>query len=202
MARRLELRCGDWNGGRAVPVSLALCVAFTSACTASGGSGDEKAESSAPVVSAVPRTSAPPDPGEVAKAQALAAYKGYWRELPKAFAVPAIEGTDLKRYTAADALNEAVAGVKNLRNTKSVMTGTPVLTNPTVTDAALDKKTPNVTISSCLDVRNWKVVDNKSGKVAEMPSNRVTKYMVVSLLERWDGSWKVLRDTPQPEQAC
>ncbi|WP_052499811.1 hypothetical protein [Streptomyces vietnamensis] len=182
---------------------LVLVAALAvSACTSSSDSGSEKDKGELPTVSAAPSKSATVDPSEAAKAEAISTYTSYWTELPKVYAIPSIDGTDLKRYTAAEALSQAEAGVKNLKTTKSVMTGLPVMTNPTVTDAALDKKTPSVTISSCLDVSQWKIIDKASGKPAVMPSNRVTKYVVVSLVERWPDGWKVLKAEPKADQPC
>ncbi|MEW1637472.1 hypothetical protein AB0469_25790 [Streptomyces sp. NPDC093801] len=200
MARRDQL---GWNGSRAIPAFLlTVCVALTAACTSSSESDNAKDKTAMPTLSAAPSKLASLDPTEAAKEQALAAYKGYWAELPKVYAMPAIEGTEIKRYAAAEALSQAEASVKNLSTTKSVMTGLPILTNPTITDAALDKKTPSVTISSCLDVVQWKIVNKASGEPAAMPSNRVTKYVVVALVERWEDGWKVLKATPKADQPC
>ncbi|MFG2298507.1 hypothetical protein [Streptomyces sp. NPDC048603] len=199
MARLNEL---GWNGGWAVPAYLALCVALTAACTSSSDSASEKDKAPQLSVSAAPSKSAPIDPSEVAKTDALTAYKAYWTELPKAFAVPAIEGTDLKRYAAAEALTKAEATVTNLKKNGRIMTGEPVVSNSTVTAAELEKKTPNVSVSSCLDVSKWQITDKQTGKPAPMASNPVTKYVITSLLERWDGSWKVLKYDLHADQPC
>ncbi|MFI7359589.1 secreted protein/lipoprotein [Streptomyces avidinii] len=150
----------------------------------------------------MPSKSASMDPAEAAKAEAISAYQSYWTELPKAYAVPAIEGTELQRYTAAEALAKAQAGVANLKTLGQIMTGAPVLTNPTVTGAELDKKTPNVTISACLDVLPWKLIQKDTGQPAPLPSTRATKYVVIALVERWEDGWKVLKSTPHGDQPC
>lgn len=190
------------NSSRAIPAFLALCAVLTAGCTSSKGTGDEKSQSPAPSVSAAASKSASLDPAEAAKAEAISTYQSYWTELPKAYAVPAIEGTELQRYTAAEALAKAQAGVANLKTLGQIMTGAPVLTNPTVTAAELDKKTPNVTISACLDVLPWKVIQKDTGKPAPLPSTRATKYVVVALVERWEDGWKVLKSTPHGDQPC
>ncbi|MEV6734812.1 hypothetical protein [Streptomyces sp. NPDC051364] len=197
---RLDQR--GWNGSRAVPVFLAFCVVLTAACTSSGDSDSEKGKPATPTVSAVPSKSASLDPAEVVKTEALTAYKAYWAELPKAFAIPAIEGTDLKRYAAFEALTKAQQGTANLKANGRVMTGQPVVSNSTVTAAELEKTTPNVTISSCLDVSNWKIVDKKSGAPAPAATSSVTKYVVTGHMERWDGSWKVLKEDLHADQPC
>lgn len=155
-----------------------------------------------PPVSATPATPAPLNPAETAKAEALAAYKGYWTEMPKALAALAIEGTDLKRFAAADALSKAEVSVGGLKRDGQIMTGEPVVTDSTVTSAELEKKTPSVSVSSCLDISKWGIVDKQTGKPAPGASSPVSRYIVVSLLERWDGAWKVLRDELHPEKPC
>ncbi|MDH6545116.1 hypothetical protein [Streptomyces sp. SPB4] len=191
------------NSGRAVSaLLLVVCVPLTAACTTSSSSGNEKDKPASPTATAAPSKSATLDPAEAAKAEALTAYKGYWTELPKAFAVPAIEGTDLKRYAAAEALNKAMETVANLKTNGRVMTGEPVVSNATVTGAELEKKTPNVSVSACLDISKWKITDKKTGQPAPVASSPVNKYVVTSLMERWDGSWMVLKYELHADQPC
>ncbi|MFB7174569.1 hypothetical protein ACFCYM_27650 [Streptomyces sp. NPDC056254] len=200
MARLAQL---GRNSSRAVPAFLlTVCVALAAACTSSSGSDNEKDKAASPTATAAPSKSATLDPAEAAKAEALAAYKGYWTELPKAFAVPAIEGTDLKRYAAAGALNKAMETVANLKTNGRVMTGQPVVSNATVTGAELEKKTPNVSVSACLDISKWKITDKKTGRPAPVASSPVSKYVVTSLVERWDGSWMVLKYELHADQPC
>ncbi|MFK0017137.1 hypothetical protein [Streptomyces sp. NPDC091027] len=176
-------------------------MAISAACTSSSGSDNEKDKPPAPTT-AIPSKAATFDPSEQAKADALTAYKGYWTELPKAFAVPAIEGTDLKRYATAEALNKAMETVANLKTNGRVMTGEPVVSNSTVTAAELEKKTPNVSVSACLDISKWKITDKRTGQPAPVASSPVSKYVVTSLMERWDGSWMVLKYELHADQPC
>ncbi|MBT2429799.1 hypothetical protein J7F02_30415 [Streptomyces sp. ISL-112] len=180
---------------------LLAALATVSACTTNEPTSQKPTPppSSSPPA---PPTATKETPEEAAKKEAIAAYQAYWTELPKAFAVPAVEGTDLKRYAAADALNEAEETVVNLKSNGRLMTGKPVLSNPTVTGAELEKKTPNVSVSACLDVSKWKITDKKTGKPAPVTYTAVSKYVITSLLERWDGSWKVLRDELHADQPC
>lgn len=172
--------------------ALALLLATlstVSACTTSEPTS-QKPTSPPSSSSPAPPTATKETPEEAAKKEAIAAYQAYWTELPKAFAVPAVEGTDLKRYAAAEALNGRL------------MTGKPVLSNLTVTGTELEKKTPNASVSVCLDVSNWKFTDKKTGKPAPVASGAVSKYVITSLLERWDGSWKVLKYELHADQPC
>ncbi|MFE4258259.1 hypothetical protein [Streptomyces sp. NPDC056883] len=190
------------NRSRSIPLFLAACAIFTSACTSSKEPDSKASTPVSPPVSTAPTSKAPADPAETAKADALTAYKGYWTEVPKAFAIPAIEGTDLKLYAAAEALSKAEATVGNLTKNGRVMTGEPVVSSSTVTSAELEKKTPNVKVSSCLDVSKWQIVDKKTGQPAPVASSPVSKYVITSLLERWDGSWKVLKYELHADQPC
>lgn len=176
-------------------------LSTVSACTTSEPASQKPTTS--------PSSSSPASPAptsesaeETAKKKAITAYQAYWAELPRAFAVPAVEGTDLKRYAAAEALNKAEETVANLKSNGRLMTGKPVLSNPTVTGAELAKKTPNASVSACLDVSKWKITDKKTGKPAPVASSTVSKYVITSLLERWDGSWKVLKYELHADQPC
>ncbi|MCY0930968.1 hypothetical protein OTB20_33215 [Streptomyces sp. H27-H1] len=190
------------NRSRSIPLFLAACAVVTSACTSSKEPDSKTSQPGSPPVSTASTSKTPADPTETAKAAALSAYQAYWTEVPKAFAIPAIEGTDLKRYAAFEALTRAQEGTANLKANGRVMTGQPVVSNSLVTATELEKATPNVTISSCLDVSNWRIVDKKSGKPAPMATSGVSKYVVTGHLERWDGSWKVLKEDLHADQPC
>ncbi|WP_042804686.1 hypothetical protein [Streptomyces sp. C] len=191
------------NSGRAVSaLLLAACVPLTAACTSSSGSDNEKDKAASPTATAAPSKSATLDPTEAAKAEALTAYKAYWTELPKAYAVPSIEGTDLKKYATADALNKAIEETANLKTNGRVMTGEPVLLNPIVTGADLEKKSPSVSVSACLDVSKWKITDKKTGQPAPVASSPVPKYVITSMMERWNGAWMVLKYELHADQPC
>ncbi|MEU8883902.1 hypothetical protein [Streptomyces hydrogenans] len=178
-------------------------LAAVSGCSSAEPASPKPTAPASPTSSAPARVTPSPDsPKEAAKKQAVAAYRAYWTELTKAFAVPAFEGTDLKRYAVADALANAEETIANLKANKRTMAGAPVLSSPTVTGGELGKKTPNVSVSACLDVSGWKIVDKKTGKPAPTATNAVSKYVITSFLERWDGSWKVLKYELHADQPC
>ncbi|MFF3934126.1 hypothetical protein [Streptomyces hirsutus] len=199
-ARRVRVGSTPLRQGGALALLLAA-LATVSACTTSEPAS-QKPTTPPSSSSPAPPTATKETPEEAAKKEAIAAYQAYWAELPKAFAVPAVEGTDLKRYAAAEALNKAEETVANLKSNGRLMTGKPVLSNPTVTGAELGKKTPNASVSACLDVSEWKITDKKTGKPAPVASTAVSKYVITSLLERWDGSWKVLKYELHADQPC
>ncbi|MFF2779475.1 hypothetical protein ACFVU3_31835 [Streptomyces sp. NPDC058052] len=199
--RRVRFSTAPRRGG-----ALALLLAglaAVSGCSSTEPTSPKPATPASPTSSApASATPSPDSPEEAAKKQAVAAYRAYWAEMTKAFAVPAFEGTDLKRYAVADALANAQETIANLNNNKRTMAGKPVLSNTTVTGGQLEKKTPSVSVSACLDVSAWKIVDKKTGKPAPVPTNAARKYVITSSLERWDGSWKVLKDELHPDQPC
>ncbi|MFI8308451.1 hypothetical protein ACIF80_34640 [Streptomyces sp. NPDC085927] len=198
--RRVRAGTTRLRQGGALALLLAAFAAV-SACTTSEPASQKPTTPPSSSSPASP-TATKETPEAAAKKEAIAAYQSYWRELPKAYAVPAIEGTELKRYAAAEALNKAEETVANLKSNGRLMTGKPVLSNPTVTSAELTKNTPNASVSACLDVSKWKITDKETGKLAPVASNAVSKYVITSLLERWDGSWKVLKYELHADQPC
>ncbi|WP_327425648.1 hypothetical protein OG612_42840 (plasmid) [Streptomyces sp. NBC_01527] len=72
--------------------------------------------------------------------------------------------------------------------------------SPTATQLDASWQIPNVKLSSCLDVSHWDVInrDTRNGCAAH---KRLTKYVVVSVVEKWSDGWKVIKDQPQ-EKAC
>ncbi|WP_174855774.1 hypothetical protein [Streptomyces rishiriensis] len=66
-----------------------------------------------------------------------------------------------------------------------------------VTKTELDSPTPRVTLSSCLDVSQWQPVIADTRKPVKLPTNRLTKYQVLTTLEKWPQGWRVVRDEPQ-----
>ncbi|MGW1767318.1 hypothetical protein ACWCQL_25050 [Streptomyces sp. NPDC002073] len=198
---RLAVRRGDWSGRRAVPVYLALCAALTSACTTSDGGGDEKAASPAPTVAVAPRTSAPADPTEVAEAEAIAAYRRYWTEMEKAYAQGSAQGTALRSYAAGATLSRANYDIEDVVKSGKLIVGTVSIGNPTATAVDIDRKIPNVSLSSCLDVSHWTVVSRESRRPVAMPTNRLTRYVATAVVEKWPDGWKVIKSEPQV-RAC
>ncbi|MFB8441199.1 secreted protein/lipoprotein [Streptomyces niveus] len=109
--------------------------------------------------------------------------------------------TALKQHAAGVALANAEADSKQMHDKGVIITGGVVVGNPTVTKVDVDRKIPNVTISTCLDVSGWNVIESDTKKPASLPSTRLTKYVIQAVVEKWPEGWKVIKDEPQGK-AC
>lgn len=176
------------------------CVVATAAGCSSDKSSDPKAAPSATTATKKPSVR-PTDPTEAAKNEAIATYTSYWREMSRSYAKGGVEGTTLKDYAAGSALVSATTGMTNMRKGGQATFGEVTVVNPTVTQIDVARKVPNVRLSSCLDVSRWEVIDRDTKKPVVLPSDRLTRYVVVSVVERWPEGWRVVRDTPQ-EKPC
>ncbi|MFD9517914.1 secreted protein/lipoprotein [Streptomyces sp. NPDC059979] len=122
--------------------------------------------------------------------------------MEKSYATGRIEGTDIKKYAAGAALTRPETEVPKLEKAGRVFTGDVGINNPTVTKADLERKIPSVTLSSCIDVARWIPVDRASGKPAALPTERLTKFIAITTMEKWPDGWKVLTDEPQSGRPC
>ncbi|HBF84935.1 MAG TPA: secreted protein/lipoprotein [Streptomyces sp.] len=111
------------------------------------------------------------------------------------------KGANLKLYAASTALRSAEVDAESTHAQKMIHTGGVSVQNPTVTNLDLDRKVPNATLSSCLDISRWQVVSTDTKKPVALPSERLTKFVVGSTVERWPEGWKVVRDEPT-DTAC
>lgn len=180
----------------AVATAITLCAALAlTACSSSDGKG-EPADKSPSVVRS-PTSAAPVDPKEAAKKEAIAAYGAYWQEMEKLYADPTGKGADLDQYAASAALKNAEADAKGAHDRDRVYTGGVTLTDQTVTKVDASGKIPNVSVSSCLDISQWRKVDAETKKPVSLPTNRLTKYRILSTIEKYPEGWRVTRDEPQ-----
>ncbi|MFF8638967.1 secreted protein/lipoprotein [Streptomyces pilosus] len=137
------------------------------------------------------------DPAEAAKKEAIATYQDYWQEMEKLYADRHNAGAALKKYAASAALENATADAKRAHDDGRVYNGDVRVTDPAVTKYSPTGKIPHVIISSCLDISQWQPVDADTEKPVTLPSNRLTKYLILSTVEKWPEGWRVIRDEPQ-----
>lgn len=178
--------------------SLTLCAALAlTACSSSDANGEASDES--PTVTQSPRTSATAtsDPTETAKKEAIATYGAYWQEMEKLYADPSGTSAQLDQYAASAALKNAETDAKSTHERGLINVGDVAATNPTATKVDTSGKVPNVMISSCLDISRWQTVNAKTKKAVSLPDNRLTKYMIVSAVEKYPQGWRVTKDEPQ-----
>lgn len=140
------------------------------------------------------------DPTETAKKEAISSYQSYWKEVEKLYADPSGKSAKLKQYAASAALKNAEQDAKRAHGRGLVLTGHVTVQDPTATKVVTDGKLDYAVISSCLDISKWKTVKADTKKPVTLPSNRLTKYVIESTVERWPEGWRVTRDEPQDKR--
>ncbi len=179
-----------------MPIGLFLAGAAALSLTAcSGTSNDAPSKPSASKPASDKPT--PTDPTETAKRDAIATYQSYWKEMEKLYADRSGKSANLKGYAASAALENAESDAKRAHDRNRIHIGQVSVGSPTVTKLDMKGKVPNATLSSCLDISRWQVVDATTKKPVTLPSNRLTKYVIVTTVERWPDGWRVIRDEPQ-----
>lgn len=180
---------------RAALIATALCTGLTlSACTSSE---PKASKPKASPTSSPPRPSVPVDPAETAKQEAIAAYQNYWQEMEKLYADRSGKAADLKKVAASAALKNAESDATSIHARNFIHVGGVTVNNPTVTKVDAAGKIPHAVLTSCLDISRWQVVDATTKKPATLPSNRLTRFVITSTVERWPQGWRVIRDDPQ-----
>ncbi|MER7109439.1 secreted protein/lipoprotein [Streptomyces sp. NPDC000229] len=131
----------------------------------------------------------------------MATYRQYWDEMEGVYAKA--EVTDgIKKYAAGPALVRTQVDTERMKTSGNVFTGTVDVQDPTVTKLDLNRKIPNATVSSCLDVSQWSVINKETKRPVPLPTDRLTKYISVATIERWPDGWKVIKDEPQKGRPC
>ncbi|MGW3521573.1 hypothetical protein [Streptomyces hydrogenans] len=175
-----------------------ITLACATAVLAVGCTSNEPASPKPPATTPATTTAAPEptpsetpaDPAETAKNEAISTYLSHWNEAEKRYADKTDKAGDLKKYAAVDALLKVEHDAKDMHKRGLVILGE--------VSADLDRKVPNVVISSCLDVSRWTVTRVKSGEPAtDLPKDRLLKYVIKATVEKWPQGWVVIRDEPQ-----
>ncbi|MFK0127123.1 hypothetical protein ACIQSP_27910 [Streptomyces nigra] len=178
-------------------VSVALCAALAlTACSSSDGKKDAEASESRHVTQ-LPTASATADAKDAVKRQAIATYRAYWREMEKLYGDRSGKSARLDQYAAAAALMNAEADAKRSHDRGNINTGSVALTDQVITEVKVTGKIPNATVSSCLDISKWQTVDAETKKPVSLPENRLTKYRILSIVEKYPEGWRVTSDEPQ-----
>ncbi|MFE6459692.1 hypothetical protein [Streptomyces cinereoruber] len=147
------------------------------------------------------KTELPPDPAESTKKEVITLYQSYWKEMEKAYALGNTKETRLSQYAAGLALAQAEKNVTTHSAAGRTTTGSVEVANPTVTKLNSTAKLPRATLSTCLDISRWNLVDKATKQKVQLPSGRLTRYVTTTTVEKWPQGWKVVLDEPQ-EQAC
>ncbi|ALV48045.1 secreted protein/lipoprotein [Streptomyces sp. 4F] len=117
--------------------------------------------------------------------------------MEKLYADPTGKSAHLDRYAASAALKNAEADAKRAHDRGRIYTGGVGLTDQTVTKVNVSRKIPHAIVSSCLDISKWRRVDAKTKTPVSLPENRLTKYRILSTVEKYPEGWRVTRDEPQ-----
>ncbi|MEU6621958.1 hypothetical protein ABZ926_14455 [Streptomyces litmocidini] len=142
----------------------------------------------------------PADPAETAKKEAIVTYLSHWKEVEKRYADKTGKAGDLKRYAAAAALAQVEQDSKNMREKKVLLLGAVTVGNPVAVSADINRKIPNVIISSCLDISRWRALDADTQKPIDLPKERLLRYVIKTTVEKWPEGWRVIRDEPQDKK--
>ncbi|MFF4248936.1 hypothetical protein ACFYY2_31345 [Streptomyces sp. NPDC001822] len=179
---------------------LATCgLSAVVGCSADPATDAKPAKATPAAPSGQPAPSA--DPTEAAETAAIGVYKQYWQEMELGYAKGSSKGTSLQDYAAGLALIKANDGMASMVSADQLAVGQVTVDSPTATESDINRKTPNVKLASCLDVSKWQVIDSKTRKPVPLPSTRLTRYVVHSVIEKWPEGWRVVKDEPQ-EKAC
>ncbi|MEU5075987.1 hypothetical protein AB0G76_31160 [Streptomyces asoensis] len=165
-----------------------------------GCSGGDETTAPIATMPALPASSAPTGPEATVKKTALDVYQGYWREMQAYYADRDGTTADLKQYAASEALASAENDAEYAHGRGRIYIGLVVVSKSTVIGTDLGSKTPKVMLSSCLDVSRWRPVIADNRKPVGLPTNRLTKYLIASTLEKWPQGWRVVRDEPQDKR--
>lgn len=171
-----------------VGISLSLAVA---GCH-SGGDGRQAAP--LPSVASSPS----PAPSVVAAADAVAAYRGMWKAIVAAGAVPDPDAPALRRYATGDALKLIVGNLVIDRDQGKVVKGDVAL-SPTVTALEPVEHPTQITITDCVDATNWLEYKPSGERWDNEPGAKHHNTATVTLL---DDVWKVSSFTLEKGGTC
>ncbi|MFF0629921.1 hypothetical protein [Streptomyces sp. NPDC004296] len=178
---------------RAAAPLLAVCVlAGVPAC-----SSDSSKTPPAPSTIQPTKT---PNTTETAKKEAIATYQAYWKEMEKLYADRSGASASLQQYAASAALKNAESDAKRAHDRGLLLIGNVTVSDSTAAKVVTKSKLDYAVISSCLDISKWETVNADTKKPVTLPSNRLTKYVIQSTIERWPEGWRVTRDEPQDKR--
>jgi hypothetical protein len=174
---------------------LTLTVAAAAALAACNSQGaPDPIVSSPPVLLPVPTESAPP-----AEA-ALAAYRGMWQTYAKAGATADPAEPSLATYASGDALQVLQSGLEELRREGHVIKGA-YISDPKVVEESPSTEPTTLTISDCIDTRDFLIYDAKTGALADdEPGGR--RAVVAASGQGVDGRWTITEFGVQEVGSC
>ncbi|MER6117948.1 hypothetical protein [Streptomyces sp. NPDC001743] len=180
---------------RTAGLAVAMVTATASVLTACSEGTPAK-----PAATSSPSQSPTADPQAEAKKAVEQSYRSYWDAQAKAFEKVDVRDTGLEKYSFDQAYSKVLADVANMKIKGSAMRGAPQI-KPDVTAVSLDESPKKATITDCVDVSKWTLVDAKTGKELELPKNRLTRFVVSASARTVGDEWKIVELTRQ-DRTC
>lgn len=187
------------DGGLLVAPLLLVCVV---ACGGDEGGAPPASPSASASKSSPAESPSPGDSEQGEEAEALATFRAYWDEVEKAYAKNSVGGADIRKVSAGPARLAIEQSVRSARENGQAVKGGPRTTKLAVTEADLDRDVPKVRLSGCLDVSEWVIYRKDTGDPVPQPDDRLTKYVVTALLEKWPDGWVVTKSEPHQDTQC
>jgi hypothetical protein len=166
-----------------VSVYLTGCASDRTATDAS------KAPAKVSVVAAVA-----PDPSgkptlATARAQAMAAYRGYIKAETDASTTANYGSADLTKYTSDPLLGQWISELFHLHVIGDVQRGA-VISNPTLVSLKLSAESGTAIVRDCLDQSRISIVNASSGKAVPLPKSK--PYIAIATMYLYsNGRWMV-----------
>ncbi|MFD8416906.1 hypothetical protein ACFV2Q_35095 [Streptomyces sp. NPDC059650] len=176
-----------------LPVAALAAMAVLAGCSTGK-------PASKPSTAASASTSPTVDPQAAAKAEVATAYRGYWDAQVKAFAKADVRDTGLEKYAFDEAYARALKDVATMKVNGSVMKGEPTL-KPEVSAVNLEANPKKASITDCVDVTNWKVVDPKNGQEFPLPPERLKRFVTKFEARTVGDKWMIV-SVDQQDRAC
>jgi hypothetical protein len=171
-------------------VVLAAVVAAAASAACSPGTASPSA-SGTPSAGQAP-TSAPPatslSVADKAKQDALASYRGMWKDFVAAGTTSDWQSPTLGRYATGIALTNLTRGMYADHYNGLITKGEPVLT-PSVSSVEPPNDPKKIVVTDCGDSTRWLKYRADNGQLADTPGGRRLINAVVE--KQADGAWKV-----------
>ncbi|MFE6050346.1 hypothetical protein ACFQ6N_06310 [Kitasatospora sp. NPDC056446] len=131
---------------------------------------------------------------------ALRSYQDWWQAQAEAFSGKDPDGFALEQYSSGRALSDTLVGLRQLRDAKVVMTGTP-RNSPVVRSVDLKTDPQTAVIEDCVDVTDWHRVDAVSG-AGKDPASRLNRYVATASLRMFQAHWLIYEFTREVDRTC
>ncbi len=131
---------------------------------------------------------------------ALKAYQDWWQAQAEVFGRSDSDGYGLEQYSSGRALSDSLVSLRQLRDAKVVMAGTP--RNSAVVKAIDLKADPQTAvIEDCVDLSGWHRVDAVTG-AARDPGSRLYRYVGTASLRWFQAHWLIYDFKREVDRTC